>query len=55
MILKDNTVNPDGLHPKLVPALFIADKLHRLATGKELTITSLRDGHHKDGSLHYVG
>lgn len=55
MRLKDHSVVPSGLHPRLVEALFIADDLHRLATGKELVITSLRDGKHKTGSKHYSG
>jgi len=55
MRLKDSSVKPTGLHPKLIEALFVADELHRKATGKELTVTSLNDGKHKQGSLHYVG
>lgn len=55
MILANVSVLPHDLHPRLVEALFIADQLHRESTGKELVITSLNDGKHKEGSLHYTG
>lgn len=55
MRLKDETVRPEGLNSRLVSAIFLADRLHRQETGKELVITSLNDGKHKKDSLHYSG
>ena len=43
-----------GIRPELVLALGIADKILE-GFGHKLAVTSVMDGQHMHGSLHYVG
>ncbi len=43
-----------GLRPELVLALFMCEQVYR-AADTELVITSVIDGKHSPGSLHYAG
>lgn len=43
-----------GISPQLVLGLVICDRVYT-EYGQELVITSLNDGHHMEGSLHYKG
>lgn len=54
MRFKDDSINPAGIRPELVLALFIADQVYAIH-GTELVITSLVDGRHSHTSLHYAG
>lgn len=47
-------VNATGIRPEIVLALACASDIWR-AAGYELTVTSLLDGEHSHGSLHYAG
>ena len=52
--LKDNTVNIHGISNELLFAMFVTDAvLNRY--GSVLVITSINDGKHSSGSLHYSG
>lgn len=42
-----------SIHNRL--AWTIADEVSKRITGKEIVITSILDGNHKDGSKHYTG
>lgn len=53
MVLKDG-VKLTGMQPQILLALFIADRIW-LAAGTELTVTSVNDSKHMEGSLHYTG
>lgn len=53
MFLKAN-VKPDAVGTEILIALMIAKDVWRDA-GQELTVTAIRDGKHRVGSLHYVG
>ena len=44
-----------GVQPELLLGLFIADGISQREFGRELTITSLLDGNHSQGSKHYLG
>lgn len=54
MKLKDSSVNIWGLEREMQPVLKNADRIWT-DNGKELVITSARDGIHSAGSLHYYG
>ena len=54
MKLKDDSVNIWALQLQMQPVLKGADQIW-LKYGKELVITSARDGIHSAGSLHYYG
>jgi hypothetical protein len=43
-----------GVSPEIVLALQVCETIYR-QFGYELTVTSIRDGKHKNNSLHYVG
>lgn len=47
-------VNPSGIRPELMLALFIADGVWA-GLGEELVVTSLNDSFHSKTSLHYSG
>lgn len=53
MFLKAN-VKPDAVSTEILLGILIAKDVWRDA-GQELTVTALRDGTHRPGSLHYVG
>ena len=44
-----------GASPELAIGLQIMDSVHRELFGKEITVTSICDGKHSIGSLHYRG
>jgi len=44
-----------GVRPETVLAMNIADAVVREKTGTEMVVTSITDGVHGKGSLHYVG
>ena len=46
-------VRIDNLHPEMVHAITILDRIYQLF-GYTLVITSGNDGKHMDGSLHYA-
>ena len=48
-------VDIQGLQPEALLGLFIADGARRDLDRKELTVTSIKDGKHMKGSLHYKG
>jgi len=50
----DSGVSIAGIQPELVLALGIADKIYS-QFGQGLVVTSVLDGQHMRGSLHYVG
>ena len=52
---KNNRVSFDGIHPGLVPYLFIIDEVYRDYLGHEVVITSCTDGKHSATSRHYLG
>lgn len=54
MRIKDKTVNIWGLQVEMQPVLKTANRIWK-EFGKELVITSARDGMHSAGSLHYYG
>lgn len=54
MKTKDESVNIWGLEKVMQPVLYNADVIWK-EYGKELVITSARDGIHSAGSLHYYG
>jgi len=54
IVLKNKSVNPKGMSPQLLLALIIAEQIYKKHV-KDLVITSLNDGIHSDGSLHYEG
>ena len=59
MRVKDGSVNLDGLEQVVKDALPVMEicrrtALHVLSSG-EMVVTSVRDGKHKEHSLHYVG
>lgn len=47
-------VKPTALHPALLLAMNIADKIW-CKYGQDLVITSINDGHHSKTSLHWNG
>lgn len=57
MKLKDETVRPVGLHPRLVEALWgDVDTIVSTSLGYESVVTSLNDGHaDRPDSLHHEG
>lgn len=52
--LKDGSVQPVDLHPKLTWAIFQAERVY-FKHDKRMVITSLNDGKHMQGSKHYEG
>lgn len=52
--LKDSSVKPVDLHPKLTWGIFQAERVY-FKYDKRMVITSLNDGKHMNGSKHYVG
>ena len=44
----------EGIHSRVIEALPILDRIYT-SFGRELVITSARDGQHMKGSLHYEG
>lgn len=44
-----------GIRPEIVVALSVADGVYREAVQREMVVTSVIDGQHMDGSLHYAG
>ena len=44
-----------GVRGEVVAAFAVADALHREVAGRAAVITSVCDGKHRAGSLHYVG
>jgi len=48
-------VKVGGVSPELAIGLQIMDSVHRELFGKEITVTSICDGKHSIGSLHYRG
>lgn len=48
-------VDPTGIRPELMVALFICDSVYREVEGIDLVVTSLNDGKHSFGSLHFSG
>ena len=55
MHVKDKTVNIVDLVPELQDKLPIIDQIYHDEYSTELVITSGKDGHHMEGSLHYQG
>ena len=53
MMLKEG-VSIAGIHPEIVLALLIVERVF-VNLGQEFLITSVLDGVHMRGSLHYVG
>ena len=53
MMLKPG-VKPTSLQPELLLGIMVAKHVY-LEIGKEFTLTSLNDGEHMPGSLHYDG
>lgn len=53
MIIFKSGVNPQNVHPAIWVALGIAYEIRRKLTPLELTVTSMNDGIHGEGSLHY--
>lgn len=52
---KDSTVNPHGLHPKVINEFLVeAERAYREVGGYVVTITSICDGVHSNGSYHYL-
>lgn len=52
---KDSTVNPHGLHPKVInKGLVPAERAFREVGGYVMTITSVADGVHGRNSYHYL-
>lgn len=52
---KDATVNPHGLHPRVInQGLVAAEKAFREVGGYVVTITSVCDGVHSSRSYHYL-
>lgn len=47
-------VKIDGIKPELLLAIIVAEEVYRLAR-RSLVITSVKDGKHMKGSLHYSG
>lgn len=48
-------VRVQGIRPELVLAIVIADGIWQAHTSVEMVVTSVMDGTHGRGSLHYVG
>lgn len=48
-------VKTSAVKPELLIALVVADKISDRVRQAEMVITSLNDGKHKKGSLHYQG
>ena len=48
-------VDPTGVQGELLLALIVAERIIERMAGAKLIITSLRDGQHSAGSLHYQG
>lgn len=55
MIFKSGSIRVRDIRPELVMALQIIDSIYKIYAGAECTITSINDGKHKAGSLHYKG
>lgn len=51
---KDDSVVLSGLSSRTWAGILIAEDVYK-AWGLSLVITSARDGHHMEGSLHYTG
>jgi hypothetical protein len=48
-------VRVQGIRPELILAIVIADGVWRDDAGAEMVVTSVTDGRHSRGSLHYTG
>jgi hypothetical protein len=55
MRLKSSQVSVDGIHPFILPYMFLIDEWCRDHLGYELIITSCTDGQHSSTSRHYLG
>lgn len=55
MIVKDNTVDLNGLRPEMFHAWQVANVIFYEHGVKECVLTSGVDGKHGNGSLHFVG
>ncbi len=55
MRLKSTRVSVAGIHPTILPNLFLVDEWCRRNLGYELVITSCTDGKHSRTSRHYLG
>ena len=53
MLLKSD-VDLRGMQPQILVAMIAAERIYQEA-GRELMITSVTDGKHMEGSLHYKG
>ena len=54
MIRFKDDVSLFGVRPEIVLAIFVAHEVYR-DIGKELVVTSCRDGKHSPGSRHWIG
>lgn len=48
------SVKINGIKPEIVIAINVVAEVYK-AHGKELVVTSVTDGKHSSGSLHYIG
>jgi hypothetical protein len=48
-------VKMQGIQPEMLIAIQVAEYVYTRCSAYELVITSVRDGSHKIGSLHYLG
>jgi len=48
-------VDAKDMSKEITKAFDTIDKIHREHAGRDATITSVRDGEHKEGSKHYSG
>lgn len=54
-LYKDETVNPAGLHPRLIAAAIEFHEILQQVAGEDLIFTSINDGRHGQDSLHPYG
>lgn len=54
MIVFKPTVNPRNVHPAVWVAVGLAYCRHRVISGADMVVTSMNDGEHMKGSLHYA-
>src|SRR5213078_3387939 len=48
------SVNPRNVHPAVWVAIGLAYCRHRILSGADMVVTSMNDGTHMKGSLHYA-
>jgi len=54
MKFKDG-VSVDGITKECISGMFVAEEVIKLYYNREMVITSVTDGKHKEGSKHYEG